>query len=463
MAMSRNQRDERSEKPWERMIQERQEHLEAVLDALTQKSADVELSPAMKRDVAVATVNLHRMVSKYTDEGVLDDGDLPDISPIRERLGQTTRIQQQSAGLRRGATAAEVPAIDELEFDYLEGVANQTEQAAKQLGFWASMSASPSGGSRLPNPNNLTAEPPALDGDSSSVDGDAAEFEQSHFFRSLYQDVEGDRGGGAIVIVDAEDARTGIGKTGAACGMAEFVSWYFGYDIQDSDGVLSGQEYLDLFETHPNEEQVSACVWDEAVGAGSGDARRAMAQENVDLGRAWQLMRDRKVITFVTLPDWGDLDSRLQKLADYRVWCRRDIGSMQAYEIGTTFEGGDIRTRGLGPGEGAEPIAFPDVTEDSSLYEAIKQKKNKVQESDSLSADELREEESDESSGTDEPETDLQKIADEVVADVDEYTSVHGGNGTKYIDRDEIDLEYDLSRRQLRKVKKLVEKEVGEL
>jgi len=461
--MSKRDRDERSEKPWQRMIQERQEHLEAVLDALTQKSANVELSPGMKRDVAVATLNLHRMMSKYSDENVLEAGDLPDVSPIRERLGQTTTVKEQSAGLNRGTTAVPRPAIDELGFGYLQDVANQTEQAAKQLGFWASMSASPSGGSRLPNPNNLTAEPPALDGDTSSVDGDAAGFEQSHFFRSLYQDVEGDRGGGAIVIVDAEDARTGVGKTGAACGMAEFVSWYFGYEIQDSDGVLSGQEYLDLFDKHPNEEQVSVCVWDEAVGAGSGDARRAMAQENVDLGRAWQLMRDRKVITFVTLPDWGDLDSRLQKLADYRVWCRRDIGSMQAYEIGTTFEGGDIRTRGLGPGEGAEPIAFPDVTEDSELYRAIKEKKNKVQESDSLSADELREEEKADSTDSEDTGPDLHDIAQQVADEHEDFTSIHGGNGTKYIDTDLIELEFDLSIRKAEKVKKLAERQVGEI
>jgi hypothetical protein len=461
--MSKRDRGVRSEKPWERMIQERQEHLEAVLDALTQKSADVELSPAMKRDVAVATLNLHRMVSKYTDENVLETGDLPDVSSIRERLGQTTKVNQQSPGLKRGTRQATRPAIDELGFDYLQDVANQTEQAAKQLGFWASMSASPSGGSRLPNPNNLTAEPPALDGETSSVSREAAEFEQSHFFRSLYQDIEGNRGGGAIVIVDAEDARTGVGKTGAACGMAEFVSWYFGYDIQDRDGVLSGQEYLDLFKKHPNEEQVSVCVWDEAVGAGSGDARRSMAQENVDLGRAWQLMRDRKVITFVTLPDWGDLDSRLQKLADYRVWCRRDIGSMQAYEIGTTFEGGDIRTRGLGPGEGAEPVAFPDVTDDSDLYQAIKEKKNKVQESDSLDAGELREEEADDGTDSDDSGPDLHNIAEQVADNHEDFTSIHGGNGTEYIDSDLIELEFDLSIRKAEKVKKLAERQVGEI
>jgi len=448
--------NDRDDKPWRKMIQQRQQHLEAMLDEFSMKSAYVELSPQMKREMAVAIVNLHRMLSKYKGESVLSDGDLPDISPIHTRLGETAEVMQQSKRRGDDVVFKQVPAIDELGFGYLEEAANQTEAAAKKLGFWATMSAAPSGGSRLPNPNNLTSSSPDLDGEITETTPEACQFESSHFFRSLYQDVEGARGGGAIIIVDAEDARTGVGKTGAACGMAEFTAWYFDYELQDSDGVLSGQEYLDLFKQHPNEEQVSVCVWDEAVGAGSGDSRRSMAQENVDLGRAWQIMRDRRVVTFVTLPDWGDLDSRLQKLADYRIWCRRDIGSMQAYEIGTTFEGGDIRTRGLGPGDGAEPIAFPDVTEDSSLYQAIKAKKDEVQESDSLSASELHEEQ--EKQENTEQGPDLHAIADEVADNVDEYISIHGGNKTEYLDSDLIQMDFELSAGKAGKVKKLLER-----
>jgi hypothetical protein len=441
------------------MIQKRQQHLEDMLDTFSHKSAYVEQSPEIKREMAVAVVNLHRLLSKYQDESVLSDGDIPDISPIRSRLGQTAEVVGE--GPRRGddSTYKEVPAIDQLNFGYLERVAHEVEATAKKLGFWATTSAEPSGGSRLPHPDNLSGDGSAAENGGENVDPDAERFESSHFFRSLYQDVEGDRGGGAIVIVDAEDARTGVGKTGAACAMAEFVAWYFGYEIQERDGVLSGQEYLNLFKAHPNEQQVSVCVWDEAVGAGSGDARRSMAQENVDLGRAWQIMRDRRVVTFVTLPDWGDLDSRLQKLADYRVWCRRDIGSMQAYEIGTTFEGGDIRTRGLGPGEGAEPVDFPDVTDDSDLYQSIKAKKDKVQESDSLDAGELVDSDNQDDSGdSGDNGPDLKAIADEIAANIDEYTLIHGGNKTEYLAKELIQNDFDLSGPKADTVKKLVER-----
>jgi len=452
---------ERDEAPWLRMIQQRQQRVEAIIDECKRAANEGRLSPALKRELAVETEGLYRHLGKFTDSAVLDDDDLPDIEPIRERSGRQQTVIKTKNSIGGGLTTDELPMIDQLPLDYLLETANSVQDTAKRLGFWASVSASPSGGSRLPNPSKLSPDGPGGDVDDETAAA-AAQFEQSHFFRSLFKDVEGARGGGAIVIVDAEDARTGVGKTGAACAMAEFVAWYFDYELREADGVLSGQEYLDLFKEHPNEEQVSVAVWDEAVGAGSGDARRSMAQENVDLGRAWQIMRDRRVITFVTLPDWGDLDSRLQKLADYRVWCRRDIGSMQAYEIGTTFEGGDIRTRGLGPGDGAEPIGFPDVTEDSELYQAIKAKKDAVQESDSLDAGELvDDDDSDDDDAKSAP--DLHAIADEVCENVDDYVSVHGGNGTRYVDTDLIELEHDLSIRKAEKVKKLVEKEGVEL
>ncbi len=292
--------------------------------------------------------------------------------------------------------------------------------------------------------------------------GALGDFAETEFAQALIDDIEGQRQGGAIIVVDAEDARTGVGKTSAAVAFARLVANLFKYDLQPRDLVLSGKEYLNLYQTQPGEEQVSVAVWDEAVGAGSGDARRSMAQDNVDLGRAWQIMRTRRVVTFVTLPDWGDLDSRLQKLADYRLWCRRDIGEAMAYEIGTDFVGGKLRVRGLGPGDGAEPIQFPDMGGmNDPLFEALKQKKTELIESGTLDADSMHQDDAEE-----EPEEtgpDLKQIASEVAENVGDYTAVHGGNGTKYIDKNLIELEHDLSLRKAKKVKSLVEKRGVEL
>lgn len=292
--------------------------------------------------------------------------------------------------------------------------------------------------------------------------GMLGEFAETEFAQALIEDIEGQREGGAIVVIDAEDARTGVGKTSAAVAFAKFASGLFGYDLQTDDLVLSGRKLEERYAQQPGEQQVSVAVWDEAVGAGSGDARRAMAQGNVDLGRAWQVMRQQRVITFVTLADWGDLDPRLQKLSDYRLWCRRDIGQAQAYEVGTEFGSGGIRTRGLGPGDGAEPIAFPDMKEsEDPHYMALKEKKDELIDSGTLDADSMHEEAAEETDSADGP--DLFEIADTVADNIEEYTSIHGGNGRKYLDSDLIEMKHDLSLRNAKKVKSLVEKEGVEI
>jgi len=119
------------------LIHDRQERLEEVLDLFSQQAAEVQLSPAMKREIATHIVNYHRVLWQYHDEAVLDDGDIPDITPIRQRLGETTTVVGASAGRGRGSRPQQVPAIDELGFWELEGLARDLEAAAKKLGFWA--------------------------------------------------------------------------------------------------------------------------------------------------------------------------------------------------------------------------------------------------------------------------------------------------------------------------------------
>jgi len=427
-----------------RLLYDMQERLETVRRRVRREQTASSVTESSHLALAEAIVEYHDMLYKYRDNDAVAD-QFPDISDIRERMGATATVMQPAPGDTTNQQPVEQPALLELSTHRLLEAARDLEDLTLRLGFAPEATVKGQGGSRLRGDDIHEARFAGV-----------SDFADSAFYKSLYEDIEGKREGGAIIVVDAEDARTGVGKTSAAVAFGKYIANVFSYELQQRDLVLSGEEYLSLYDKQPGEDQVSVAVWDEAVGAGSGDARRAMAQENVDLGRAWQIMRDRRVITFVTLPDWGDLDSRLQKLADYRVWCRRDIGSLQAYEIGTTFEGGDIRTRGLGPGDGAEPISFPDVTDDSELYQAIKAKKDAVQESDSLDAGELVDDE--EKPDNEDTGPDLHAIADEVAENVDEYTSIHGGNGTTYLDRDKIELEHDLSIRKAKKVSKLVER-----
>jgi len=216
----------------------------------------------------------------------------------------------------------------------------------------------------------------------------------TEFYHRVMRDVVGPRRGGAIFIVDAEKARKGVGKTGCAIALAKLFADEFGYELVEDDLVLGGEAYLQRLSEHPGTEQPSCVVWDEAVGAGSGDARRSMAEQNRVLGQAWQTMRTKRVLQFVTLPTWNELDKRLRRLADYRIWCQaQPIGYFKSYSIGVPFEGDGLRTEGLGPDDSARRIEFPNLdADDDQLYEYISRRKGQLLDADSFDADDVLDE-----------------------------------------------------------------------
>lgn len=220
----------------------------------------------------------------------------------------------------------------------------------------------------------------------------------TEFFNEIMHDVYGPRKGGAIIFVDAENARKGVAKTSGAVAVARLFSRAFGYDLKQEDLTLSGTEYLKRYQEHPGQEQPSVLVLDEFVGAGAGDKRRSMSNQNLDFGRAWQLLRTKRVITLATLPDWNEADKRLKKLADYRIWMReRPIGTFQAYKITVPFNSigsSIIKLRGFGKGESTRRILFPNMdAQNDPYYHALSQKKDELIHSDTWDADVLDDEE----------------------------------------------------------------------
>jgi hypothetical protein len=196
---------------------------------------------------------------------------------------------------------------------------------------------------------------------------------ETKFWNVLMDDVFGARKGGAIIFVDAENARKGVAKTSGAVALARLIARAFRYDIKKDDMTLSGAHYLRRYQEHPGKEQPSVLVLDEFVGAGSGDARRAMSNQNVDFGRAWQLLRAKRVVTLATLPDWNEADPRLQKYADYRIWCKeKPIGFFQPYKVTVPFNssgsGAKTRTKGLSYTDDTDRVAFPNMDGEADPY-----------------------------------------------------------------------------------------------
>lgn len=201
--------------------------------------------------------------------------------------------------------------------------------------------------------------------------------------------IYGPRKGGARIIVDAEDAATGVGKTGLAVSLAMLLSRVFGYALQKEDMTLSGSEYLDRWREHPDKEQPSVIILDELSGAGAGDARRSMSNQNVNLGRSWQLMRKKRVVTITTLPHWSDADKKMRRFADFRLWCRsKPIGYFVPYRVGATFDTGEVNTYGYD----VTRIRFPNLdAEGESMFRYLSSLKDDLLESEYFDADELAE------------------------------------------------------------------------
>jgi hypothetical protein len=229
--------------------------------------------------------------------------------------------------------------------------------------------------------------------------GGSSNFErhitETKFWNTLMHDVFGPRKGGAIIFVDAENARKGVAKTSGAVALARLIARAFRYDLKKNDMTLSGAHYLRRYQEQPGKHQPSVLVLDEFVGAGSGDARRAMSNQNVDFGRAWQLLRSKRVVTLATLPDWNEADPRLQKYADYRVWCReRPIGFFQPYKVTVPFNssgsGAKVRTKGLSYGDDTDRIAFPNMdAEGDPYYHYLTERKDELIHSSTWDADAL--------------------------------------------------------------------------
>ena len=210
----------------------------------------------------------------------------------------------------------------------------------------------------------------------------------TEFWNDLIHGILGPRQGGARIIVDAEDAATGVGKTSLAVALAELLAYTFDYELQEEDFTLSGAEYLKRWREHPDKDQPSVIILDELAGAGAGDARRAMATQNVNIGRAWQLMRKKRIVTITTLPHWSDADKKMRRFCDYRLWClEQPIGYFRAYEVGAGFNDGDERTKGY---DDVSRIRFPNMDKiGNDFYRHVSSLKDDLLNSEVYDADDI--------------------------------------------------------------------------
>jgi hypothetical protein len=94
-----------------------------------------EQSEMAQLQLARVCVEYWSLLREYEGKSAVDE--LPDIDPIKERLGEQTRMLVESPGLRRGGKFDWRPAILELDIEYILSVIEQLDDVANDLNFSA--------------------------------------------------------------------------------------------------------------------------------------------------------------------------------------------------------------------------------------------------------------------------------------------------------------------------------------
>jgi predicted XRE-type DNA-binding protein len=153
---------------------------------------------------------------------------------------------------------------------------------------------------------------------------DALENSELHneFIRRLKQ------GRDIRVIVSAENAATGVGKTTAAfvlCLLWDVYGW------TAAKGTLDPREYAQRYYQVP---PGSCLLLDEAEKG--LERRRSMSKDVLEVGHAFATLRYRQVAGVLTLPSRSMMDKRIaEMLTDYWIVCKEQPrGEAEVYKFG---------------------------------------------------------------------------------------------------------------------------------
>lgn len=115
------------------------------------------------------------------------------------------------------------------------------------------------------------------------------------------------------------DGGTGIGKTHGATAMGYVLDTappkeVAGLDLRfrPEKCTVYGPEWMRLYDKVQSGSYILGDEW-----TSEGDARRSNSHKNVQMSYQWAMRRYREVMSAIILPSKADLDSRLQRLADY--------------------------------------------------------------------------------------------------------------------------------------------------
>ena len=129
--------DEQSHPQPARMIYDTRRHVQQVRNEFWREGINGGSAPGTKRELAAAAIQYWDMLYEFRSESILDEGDFPDISPVRDRIGEHVEVLAESKRRGKSKELKTVPAITELNDWYLLELTEDLDDCAKKLGFSA--------------------------------------------------------------------------------------------------------------------------------------------------------------------------------------------------------------------------------------------------------------------------------------------------------------------------------------
>lgn len=215
-------------------------------------------------------------------------------------------------------------------------------------------------------------------------------FHDSELWSEYHSRVRSDSGPDRrlSIIVVAENAATGVGKTTAAVSLCRA----FDPDWTATDrATLDPEEYLSLYRSLP---PGSAVLFDE-IGAAM-DNRRSQASTNLNISHDLQTLRVRQVTTIFTVPSPDVIDKRLKMFTDYTLVCSdTEPGLATVYRHDVPVIGDNV---GGVEHTQVERLRWPNLDEDADFEELDRMKKERYVENETRTYDD----DTDEDDGDDE-------------------------------------------------------------
>jgi len=341
---------------------------------------DGDVDDQTHRQLAVSALQYYDILREYDDEPVLSASDWPDVSPIRERIGETVTRRVESDVFGEDTTIQQLPAIKTVPAADLVAVINQLDKVANKLGFGAGVEHKRTlydAGKRDSYPDPVVEGIPKPKTDEPDEPG-STPFIYSKLYHDWYQRVACGDPNDYIIAISADPRSTGVsgtGKTTLGGGLAK--RWF----DHSEDGFDADVQYtLDparlAYDMYNETGELSVLVGDEMQGtpATTGlNSKRSQKSEALDAINALAAGRsDRKTVILI-VQDLKSLNKDALTFIDAWLLIRDDYDYV-ATHYGVAPDVFDLKSRETKT-PGVEELTWDALAKDDPDYQVMEQKK----------------------------------------------------------------------------------------